>query len=131
MAKTNVDFRPQVAEGIFDAWVRRTTSLSAGKPAAIGREGRRCDQGNSLRRRNRRAKVFIDCSYEGDLLAKPAFTYHVGRESNVQYNETDHGVHIRPQESQFQQARRSIREPGVTSGLLNGSSRRRWQAGSR
>ena len=34
------------------------------------------------------AKVFIDASYEGDLLAKAGVSYRVGRESNSDFNET-------------------------------------------
>jgi hypothetical protein len=41
------------------------------------------------------AKVFIDCSYEGDLLAKAGVSYTIGRESNAQYDETYNGVQLR------------------------------------
>lgn len=38
------------------------------------------------------AKVFIDASYEGDLMAKSGISYIVGRESNSKYGETLNGV---------------------------------------
>lgn len=41
------------------------------------------------------AKEFIDCSYEGDLMARSSVSYTVGRESNLEYNETYNGVQIR------------------------------------
>jgi len=41
-----------------------------------------------------RAKVFIDCSYEGDLMALAGVSYTVGRESNRQYDETYNGVQL-------------------------------------
>ncbi|HTI58848.1 FAD-dependent oxidoreductase [Mucilaginibacter sp.] len=41
------------------------------------------------------AKVFIDCSYEGDLMAKAKVPYIVGREANSRYNETYNGVELR------------------------------------
>ncbi len=41
-----------------------------------------------------RAKVFIDASYEGDLLAKAGVSYTVGRESNETYNETYNGYRV-------------------------------------
>jgi len=41
-----------------------------------------------------RAKVFIDTSYEGDLLARSGVSYTVGRESNSQYGERFNGVQI-------------------------------------
>lgn len=40
------------------------------------------------------ANMFIDCSYEGDLMAKAGVSYIVGRESNAQYNETYNGVQM-------------------------------------
>ncbi len=40
------------------------------------------------------AKIFIDCSYEGDLMALTGVSYTVGRESNEQYNETYNGVQL-------------------------------------
>ena len=37
-------------------------------------------------------KMFIDCTYEGDLMAAAGVTYTVGRESNSQYVESLNGV---------------------------------------
>lgn len=42
-----------------------------------------------------KGKVFIDATYEGDLLAAAGVSYTVGRESNDKYNETLNGVHTR------------------------------------
>lgn len=42
-----------------------------------------------------RAKVFIDATYEGDLMAAAEIPYTVGRESNDTYQETLNGVHTR------------------------------------
>ncbi|MFM9147390.1 MAG: FAD-dependent oxidoreductase, partial [Verrucomicrobiota bacterium] len=36
-------------------------------------------------------KIFIDATYEGDLLAKAGVSYHVGREANATYGETLNG----------------------------------------
>jgi hypothetical protein len=41
-----------------------------------------------------RAKEFIDCSYEGDLMAMASVSYTVGRENNLQYNEMYNGVQL-------------------------------------
>lgn len=38
------------------------------------------------------ADVYIDASYEGDLLARAGCSYTVGREGNAVYNELDNGV---------------------------------------
>ncbi len=40
--------------------------------------------------------VFIDATYEGDLMAAAGVTYTVGRESNTQYGETLNGVQANP-----------------------------------
>lgn len=42
------------------------------------------------------AKVFIDASYEGDLMALAGVSYTVSREGNDQYNETGNGFSINP-----------------------------------
>ena len=41
------------------------------------------------------AKQYIDCSYEGDLMAKAKVPYFVGREANSIYGETLDGVELR------------------------------------
>jgi hypothetical protein len=41
-----------------------------------------------------RAGVFLDCSYEGDLMAKSGVSYTVGREPNSLYHETVNGVQL-------------------------------------
>ena len=39
-----------------------------------------------------KAKMFLDCTYEGDLMAKADVTYTIGRESNSVYGETLNGI---------------------------------------
>lgn len=39
------------------------------------------------------AEMFIDATYEGDLMARAGVSYHVGRESNATYKETLNGIH--------------------------------------
>lgn len=41
-----------------------------------------------------RAKQFIDCTYEGDLMAKAGVSYFVGREGNEELEETLDGVQM-------------------------------------
>lgn len=38
------------------------------------------------------ARIFMDCSYEGDLMARAGITYTVGRESKTKYNEPENGA---------------------------------------
>ena len=40
------------------------------------------------------AKQYIDCSYEGDLMARSGTSYFVGREDNSLYDETLNGVQL-------------------------------------
>jgi hypothetical protein len=66
-----------------------------------------------------RAKVFIDATYEGDLLAKADVTLIVGRESNREYGETLNGIRAQTPKHQFAVAVNPYLKPGNTnSGLL-------------
>ena len=47
------------------------------------------------------AKVFADCTYEGDLLAMAGVSYTVGRESSSQYGESLAGVRPKDPNHQF------------------------------
>lgn len=69
-----------------------------------------------------KAKMFIDCSYEGDLMAKAGVSYIVGREANSLYNETYNGVQLR-EKHQFPDGIDPYKVPGKPeSGLLWGIS---------
>jgi len=69
-----------------------------------------------------KAKVFIDCSYEGDLMAKAGVSYTVGREANSEYHETYNGVQLRDKH-QFADGIDPYKIPGKPeSGLLWGIS---------
>ncbi|MBX7254758.1 MAG: FAD-dependent oxidoreductase [Candidatus Hydrogenedentes bacterium] len=65
-------------------------------------------------------KVFIDATYEGDLMAKAGVSYHVGREANSVYGETLNGVQTKNAKShQFECAIAPyIVEGDPSSGLL-------------
>jgi ribulose 1,5-bisphosphate synthetase/thiazole synthase len=66
-----------------------------------------------------RAKVFIDTTYEGDLMARAGVSYTVGREDNSQYNETLNGVRPETPKHQFTVAVSPYVKPGdESSGLL-------------
>lgn len=40
------------------------------------------------------AKIFIDATYEGDLMAKSGVSFTIGREANILYNESYNGVQL-------------------------------------
>ena len=69
-----------------------------------------------------KAKIFIDCSYEGDLMAKGGVSYFAGREANSMFNETYNGVQMR-EKHQFPDGIDPYKIPGdPQSGLLWGIS---------
>ena len=68
-----------------------------------------------------RARVFIDATYEGDLMALAGVTYHVGREANAVYDETLNGVHFGHPNHNFTRFVDPYVVPGdPASGLLQG-----------
>ncbi|MCW3107467.1 MAG: FAD-dependent oxidoreductase [Segetibacter sp.] len=68
------------------------------------------------------AKMFIDCSYEGDLMARAGVSYTIGREDNSLYKETYNGVQMEDTH-QFPDGIDPYKIPGnPASGLLWGIS---------
>jgi hypothetical protein len=120
-------FEPYVAEAVLREMLRE-----ADVPVVFGD---RLDLNGGVRKdRNRivairmesgaefRAKMFIDATYEGDLMAKAGVSYTVGREGNDRYNETLNGVQTRnATHHQFVRPVDPYRRPGdPSSGLLPG-----------
>jgi hypothetical protein len=90
-------FEPHVAEQIFEDLVRefeipvhRDEWLDRDK--GVVKEGGRIRSITTLSGKTYKGRVFLDCTYEGDLLATAGVRYHVGRESNATYGETLNGV---------------------------------------
>jgi hypothetical protein len=67
-------------------------------------------------------KMFIDATYEGDLMAKAGVSYHVGREANATYGETLNGVQLGHAKShQFKvEVDPYVKKGDPSSGLLPG-----------
>ena len=120
-------FEPHVAEAIFDDMIRR-----AKVPVVYGQ---RLELKNGVRKEGGRitaimtesgrlftAKMFIDATYEGDLMALAGVFYTVGRESNATYNETLNGVQTEnARYHQFEKPVDPYVKPGdKASGLLPG-----------
>jgi len=63
-----------------------------------------------------RAKVFIDATYEGDLMAKAGVSYTLLREGNAKYGETYNGIHY----AERFLPRTSYEQPGPNGRLKNG-----------
>ncbi|MCD6050270.1 MAG: FAD-dependent oxidoreductase [Verrucomicrobia bacterium] len=96
---TNGKFEPKVAEKIFNELVGKEKNLTVWKgfnPVAVKREGAIIQSitfksSKGLETKTVTAKVFADCSYEGDLAALAKVPYRVGREARAEYNEPHAG----------------------------------------
>ena len=92
-------FEPSVAERVYDEWLREL-KIPVLKNARLDRENgvvKRDGKILSIRTldgRTFRAKVFIDATFEGDLMAAAGCSYHVGREANSVYGEENNGVRV-------------------------------------
>ncbi|MBI5773161.1 MAG: FAD-dependent oxidoreductase [Verrucomicrobia bacterium] len=100
---TKWTFEPHVAMGIYRKWL-----ADAGVPvyfgqrlASVKKDGARLVEFTTDSGRVFRGKVFIDASYEGDLMAKAGVSYHVGREANATYGETINGIRAQTPKHQF------------------------------
>jgi len=93
-------FEPSVATQVFNEMI-----VEAKVPIVFGsrldlktgvmKEGTRIEKIMMENGRAFEGNVFIDATYEGDLMAKAGVTYHVGRESNDTYGETINGLQMR------------------------------------
>ncbi|MGL2999587.1 FAD-dependent oxidoreductase [Flavobacterium sp. RSSB_23] len=96
-SKTMWVFEPHVAEHIFDQWIAdhkikvyKNEWLDRNKK--IDKKGTTIEAFYTLSGKKIEGKVFIDATYEGDLMAAAGISYHVGREANAVYFEKFNGV---------------------------------------
>lgn len=97
-------FEPSVAEKIFRQYIEcaGVEVLYSHRLCDVKKDGCRIteivvensDSPSTITNRRIEAKMFIDCSYEGDLLARAGAAYTVGREDNSVYGETYNGVQV-------------------------------------
>jgi hypothetical protein len=64
-----------------DGWIKEIVIESSDKP-------------EEATNRSIKARMFIDATYEGDLMAKSGVSYTTGRESNAKYGETYNGTQL-------------------------------------
>lgn len=90
-------FEPHVAERVFEDMiaehkipVERDQWLDRKK--GVAKRAGRIESIAMLSGRRYRGRVFIDATYEGDLMAAAGVRYHVGREANSVYGERYNGV---------------------------------------
>lgn len=116
-------FEPSVAQRIYENWLEEH-QIPVYYNQQLERVEKRNGKLSGLIMRNSakfEAAMFIDATYEGDLLALAGVSYHVGREANAEYKETLNGVHYGHPNHNFKAWVDPYRIPGKPdSGLLQG-----------
>ena len=89
-------FEPSVATAVFDAMLKEhgVTVVTARLDLKNGvtMDGKRIQKIRTEDGREFAGKIFIDATYEGDLLPGAGVSFTTGRESNATYNETVSGI---------------------------------------
>ena len=92
-------FEPHVAEKIYHQMIEeagvvlaRDEFLVRDGGGGVLKDGERITAIVTESGRTFRGRMFIDATYEGDLLAEAGVSYIVGREGNEQYGETLNGI---------------------------------------
>jgi hypothetical protein len=90
-------FEPHVAEKVLDDFIReheipvhRNEWLD--RPRGVAKTGPRITSIRTLSGKTYAGRMFIDATYEGDLMASAGVEYHVGREARDVYGEEWNGV---------------------------------------
>jgi hypothetical protein len=92
-------FEPHVAERVFEDYVKEF-GIPVHRDQWLDREkgvqkvGNRIASITMLSGKTYAGKMFLDATYEGDLLAAAGVDYHVGREANSVYGEKWNGVQV-------------------------------------
>ncbi len=90
-------FEPHVAERVFEDLVEEHSipvhrNEWLDRAGGVVKDGTRISSIAMLSGRTFTARMFIDATYEGDLMAAAGVSYHVGRESQSTYGEKWNGV---------------------------------------
>lgn len=97
--KTMWIFEPHIAERIFEDFVKEYNITIHRNEFLDRSNGVQIQNGKivsitTLDGKLYEAPVFIDATYEGDLMAAAGVSYHVGREANSKYNENWNGIQV-------------------------------------
>ncbi len=92
-------FEPHAAEKVFEDYIREADIPVVrdewlDRTNGVKKEGARIVSITTLSGKTYAGKMFIDATYEGDLLAAAGVDYHVGREANSVYNEKWNGNQV-------------------------------------
>ena len=96
-------FEPSAASQVFDDYISEANIqiIEDKRIEKVDKDGTQIKSvtlvntyGSNKKKQVVSAKMFLDCTYEGDLLALAGVSYTVGRESNSVYNETLNGFQL-------------------------------------
>jgi hypothetical protein len=121
-------FEPHVASHVYRKWlaeagIRPLVGQRLDREHGVKKNGPRIESITMESGRTFAAKMFIDATYEGDLMAAAGVKYHVGREANRVYKETINGVQakLNVKNHRFPKPVDPYVKPGdPASGLLRG-----------
>ncbi len=90
-------FEPHVAEQVFEDFIAENKiqvyrNEWLDRKNGVEKTGAEIVTFTTLSGKTFKGKIFIDATYEGDLMATAGVSYHVGRESADTYNEKYNGV---------------------------------------
>jgi hypothetical protein len=90
-------FEPHVATLVFQGMLKeaKIAPLFGQRLAKVTKKAGRVEKFSTLKDDEFAATVFIDATYEGDLMARAGVAYHVGREGRDKYKESIAGVQAR------------------------------------
>ena len=92
-------FEPHVAEVVFESFID-DYRIKVYRDEWLNRENGVSKEGGSIRSIKTlsgkifKGRIFIDATYEGDLMAAVGVSYHIGREANRMYSETWNGIQV-------------------------------------
>ncbi|MBK9388750.1 MAG: FAD-dependent oxidoreductase [Bacteroidetes bacterium] len=92
-------FEPHVAEEAFEKMIADSNLTIyrdewLDRSAGVVKEKGKIISIRTLSGKVFRGKIFVDATYEGDLMAAAGVSYHTGREGSSQYNEEWNGVQV-------------------------------------
>jgi hypothetical protein len=92
-------FEPSVAEKVFEDYVKENQLIVErnewlDRAHGVEKQDGRIVAITTLSKRRFAGRMFIDATYEGDLMAAAGVSYTVGREANAAFDETLNGIQL-------------------------------------
>ena len=92
-------FEPGVAEKVFESYIKEYSipvyrDEPLNRASGVRKDGAIISQITTMSGRKFTAKIFIDTTYEADLMAAAGVDYHVGREAQSVYDEKWNGIQV-------------------------------------